>query len=118
MNDADHAVLRIDDRQRVQIVFVEDLRQFVLAHFGWAGQNAWFGKYRETRVRLRHHQAGERNGSSENPLLIEEVDLRHALGVAVEVAQGLHGVGDSRVHIHGDEVSRHGAGSGSLVELK
>ena len=58
MDDADHAILRIDDGQCVEIVFIEHLGELVLMHARGAGEEAGLGEDGEaflSRLPVDHH---------------------------------------------------------------
>ena len=78
VDDADHAVVGVDDRQGVEVVLVEHLGKLVLVKVGRTGEDARLGEDGETGSRLGHDQARERDDAAKDALFVEEVDLGKA----------------------------------------
>ena len=118
LHHANHAALRVNDGKRVKVVLVEHLGQFVLLHVRRAGDDAGLGQDAQARFRLSHDQARQRNGTAKQALLVEQKDFGHALRIAVETAQRLHGLRNGCIHAQVDEFRGHAAGCGVFVELE
>ncbi len=74
------------DRQRVQVVFIEDLRHFGLVHVSGTRPDAGLGENGKMARRLSHDHARQRNGAAQDAFGVEEIDLGHGLHIAVVFA--------------------------------
>ena len=85
LHHAHEPVCAVHNREGMQVVFVEQFRDFILVGFRMTGDNARFGQNGDARLAQCQDQARERNDSFQYVVVSGEINLGYALRVPIKL---------------------------------
>jgi hypothetical protein len=118
VNNSDEPTLVVDDGQRTEVVFVEELGDLAAVSVDIAGNDVTLREGGQRSFGLGEQELDQRDKASDPLLPVEQVDIGDDLNVAFKVAQCVDGLIDDGHSGKSDIVGGHAAGGGVTGELE
>ncbi len=92
VDDADQTLIVVDDRERAEVVLIEEFGNLASVSIDVAGDDVAVRKIGEWRPELCKQELHERDEGGDSLLVVEQIDVGDGVDVALEVAQGGDGL--------------------------
>src|ERR1700761_6988767 len=118
VDDAGDMARGVDHGQRAQVVFVEELGHLGIASVHSAVDSVAFAQHPKAGVSVGEEETRQHDYAVQLFLVVEDIDFRDGIGVALEVSKGFDGFGNAGIAWNADEVGGHATGSGFRGEFE
>src|SRR6201996_9301298 len=118
VDDAGDMARGVNHGQRAQVVFVEELGDLGIAGVHTAVDSVAFAQHPKAGIAVGEEKAWQHDYAVQLFLVIEDIDFRDGVGIALEVSKGFDGFGNAGIAWNADEVGGHAAGSGFSGEFE